>query len=163
VPLGSEVPSASSADDRVDQGLSGANGRFELFTDDGTTYAYERTGGRSPTGLGRCCPATHGSEQVPVTVVGSKVFRGVPPALEGPAGVILKRRTPLLPWRSPGGGLSELININTDLEYAPRLAENKTTRALHGYDLPTASAMWSNVTPHLFRIAGAGITTVTAS
>jgi alpha-glucosidase/alpha-D-xyloside xylohydrolase len=72
VPLGSEVQSAQQlqtiASIRV---YPGANGRFELFRDDGTTYAYERTGGHvTQLVWDDAARQLMGSEQVPVTVVG---------------------------------------------------------------------------------------------
>jgi alpha-glucosidase/alpha-D-xyloside xylohydrolase len=72
VPLGSEVQSAQQpqtiASIRV---YPGANGRFELFRDDGTTYDYERTGGHvTQLVWDDAARQLTGSEQVPVTVVG---------------------------------------------------------------------------------------------
>jgi alpha-glucosidase/alpha-D-xyloside xylohydrolase len=72
VPLGLEVQSAQQpqtiASIRV---YPGANGRFELFTDDGTTYAYEHTGGQvTQLVWDDAARKLAGSEQVPVTVVG---------------------------------------------------------------------------------------------
>ncbi|HZL45196.1 MAG TPA: TIM-barrel domain-containing protein, partial [Opitutaceae bacterium] len=72
VPLGSEVQSAlqpqTIASIRV---YPGANGRFELFRDDGTTYAYERTGGHvTQLVWDDAARQLTGSEQAHVTVVG---------------------------------------------------------------------------------------------
>jgi alpha-glucosidase/alpha-D-xyloside xylohydrolase len=72
VPLGSEVQSAQQpqpiASFRV---YPGANGRFELFSDDGTTYAYERTGGQvTQLVWDDSARQLTGAGQVPVTVAG---------------------------------------------------------------------------------------------
>jgi alpha-glucosidase/alpha-D-xyloside xylohydrolase len=72
VPLGSEVQSAQQpqtvASIRV---YPGANGRFALYGDDGTTYAYETTGGHvTQLVWDDAARQLTGSGQVPVTVAG---------------------------------------------------------------------------------------------